>query len=258
MVDEPFHEFAHRPCPCLIVERPHHAAGLPGIDKSTLGDVPQVVIIGQVGHRRHILGHLVDQLVQRLDNVTTLADVESRQIFFQLLVELISILTHAGYFSLATSTRLEGEDDTSEGAVEEFVLIEGTYGNGHARHGDVGTHDGVAGDAVDRGTQGAGLCLVEDVAERLGNLLVAAAQLVGHLYLGQVEILRPSTQLLKGYGILEEGRFGGVDRWKPDSNSRTYGRVLSVLLGLVEIRPILQLFVFRFVVTGEVAANCFH
>ena len=160
--------------------------------------------------------------------------------------------------SLAASTRLVGEDDSAEGAVEEFVLIEGTYGNGYARHCDVGTHNGVAGDAVDRGTQGSGFRLVEDITECLGDLLVAAAQLVGHLYLGQVEILSASAQLLKGYRILEEGRFGGVGRREPDGNRRTYGCVLGVLLGLVEIRPVFQFFVFRLVVAGEVAANCFH
>ena len=124
MVDEPFHEAAHRLCPCLVVERPKQASGFPCRHESTLGYVPKGVVVGEVGKRSHVCSKLVDKAVERTDDEATLADGEPCEVFVQTLVEVVAILALAWYASVATLAWLGGEDNASEGAVEEFVLVE--------------------------------------------------------------------------------------------------------------------------------------
>lgn len=102
VVDEPFHEAAHRLCPCLLVERPEQASGFPCRYERTLGDVPKGVVVGEVGKRSHVCSKLVDKAVERTDDEATLADGETCEVFVQALVEVVAILALAWYASVAT------------------------------------------------------------------------------------------------------------------------------------------------------------
>ena len=130
VVDEPFDEAAHGLCPRLVVERPEQASGFPCRHESTLGNVPQNVVVGKVGKRSHVCSELVDKAVERLDYEATLADGKSGEVFVETLVEVVAIFALAGYASVATLAWLVGEDHASEGAVEELVLVELACGEG--------------------------------------------------------------------------------------------------------------------------------
>ena len=151
--------------------------------------------------------------------------------------------------------RLEAEHHAPEGAVEQFVLVETAGCLGHGRKGDVGAQNGVARNAVGSSTQGTGTRLVEHVANHLRHVLMAATQLVGHLHLRQVVVLRASAQILQSDGVFQECRLGGVGRWKPDGYRGLDGLVLAVALRVVDFRPLSQLLEFRLVVHEEVLAD---
>ena len=130
VVDEPFDEAAHGLCPRLVVERPKQASGFPCRYECTLGYVPKGVVVGEVGKRSHVCSKLVDKAVERTDDEATLADGETSEVFVQTLVEVVAVLALAWYASVATLAWLVGEDNASEGAVEEFVLVELACGEG--------------------------------------------------------------------------------------------------------------------------------
>lgn len=102
VVDEPFHEAAHRLCPCLLVERPEQASGFQCRYECTLGYVPKGVVIGEVGKRSHVCSKLVDKAVERTDDEAALADGETCEVFVETLVEVVAILALAWYASVAT------------------------------------------------------------------------------------------------------------------------------------------------------------
>ena len=124
VIDQPLHQLAYGLGPRLIVEHPEHAASLPGRHQRAVRHLEQHVIVSQIGQRRHIRSQTVDQLVQRADDVTALAEVETRQVLIQLLVELVGELSQPGNAPFAVATRLEAEYHAPECAVGQLVLIE--------------------------------------------------------------------------------------------------------------------------------------
>ena len=124
MIDQPFHQFAHRLGPSLIVEHPEHAAGLPCRHQRTVRHLEQHIIVGQVGQRRHVLSQFVCQLVQGSDDEAALAEVEARQILVQLLIELVRKLAQPGYAPFTIAARLKREYHSPERAVSQFVSVE--------------------------------------------------------------------------------------------------------------------------------------
>ena len=89
-------------------------------------------------------------------------------------------------------------------------------------------------------------------------MLVTATQLVGHLHLGQVEVLCKSPLSLKGYRILEEaspGRIGGRESVGHDG---FHGFGLVVAFRFLQFLPRLVLVLFFLIVLTEIAADGFH
>lgn len=72
----------------------------------------------------------VDESVERTDDEASLADGKSGEVFVEALVEVVAVLALAWYSSVASEAWLVGENDASEGAVEEFVLVELACGEG--------------------------------------------------------------------------------------------------------------------------------
>ena len=124
VINHPFHQFAHRLRPRLIVQNPEQAASLPCRHDRALRDVPEHIIIRQVGQRSHVSSQMVGQFVQRLDDESPLADAEFHQILIQFLIESIVVFTLSRNLTLASLSGLVGENHSAESTVEEFVLIE--------------------------------------------------------------------------------------------------------------------------------------
>ena len=245
-------------CPSLVVQHPQHATGLPCRDKGTLGYVPQDVVVSQVRHLRHVLGQLVGQLVQGLYDISALADVEPYQILVQRPQELLRVPALPWNAAIAAGASLVGEDHAPEGAREQVVLVELARGDRRAADGDVRAQYRIARHAIRRGTQSTSALAVVDISDHVRHLLVSAAHAVGHLHLGQVEVLSAATQILARHAVEDEGRIGNVRGRKPEGNVRPHGLLLVGRLALDLLLPLNELLQLRLVVSTEVTANGFH
>ena len=87
---------------------------------------------------------------------------------------------------------------------------------------------------------------------------MTAAQLVGHLHLGNVDVLRATAVSLKRHGIQQESRVGRVVRYKPDTLLRTIGFILVVAPRLFLFRPFQQSVGLSLIVQAEIAANSLY
>ena len=195
MIDQPLHQLAHGFCPNPVVEYPEDAAILPCTMQGALADIPKYIVIDQVGQRGHIGGQLVGQLVQGLDDESALTVAQTCQILVQLAVEIIVVLALTWYATLAFGSRLIGEHHASKSTVEELVLVEVTSRVGIGRECHAGSQYRVSRHAVFRCPQGTGTSHIIDVPDHVRKLPVSAAEAVGHLHLGQIEVLRAFKDL---------------------------------------------------------------
>ncbi len=258
VVDEPFHEMPHGSSPRLVVQCPEQASSLPCRDERTFGDVPKDVVVGKVGKRSHVGSKLVGKAVERLNNEPSLADGKPSNIFVEFFVKIVTIFALAWNAPVASLARLVREYHTSEGAVEQFLLIELACGEGSRADSDVGTQNGIARNAVGCGTQSTRTLAVVYVAHHLRDLPVPATHAVCHLHLGHVDVLGALPQLLASHGVLYEGCVGDIGGWKPESHIGSDGFLLVGALRLHQLLPLHQLRQLLLVVSAEVAAEGFH
>ena len=85
---------------------------------------------------------------------------------------------------------------------------------------------------------------------------MTAAELIGHLHLRQVEVLRTAAYLHQIHGVLDKGRVGGIRRREENGNGRLDRFVLR--LRVVKLGPFLQLLEFLIVVLLKIPTNSFH
>ena len=226
VIDEPFDHVGHCLCPSLVVEHPEDATCFPGGKEGSLGAIPKDVVVGEVGEGGHVGGEVVGELVELGNDEAAFAGVETDEVIVEFLVELVGVLALAGYASVAGGAGLVGEDHATEGAVEEIVTVELARGEGGGGDSEVAAEDGVSGDAVGGGAEGAGALAVVDVAEHLADLLVTAADTVGHFDLREVEILCATAEGFAGHSVLEECCGGDIRGREPEGHIGTGGFLL--------------------------------
>ena len=242
----------------MPVQDPQHASSLPGRHQRTLAHIPQHVIICQVGQARHVLSHLVHQLVEGMDDKLALGLIQSRQIALQLLVKPLVILALTRDATVAAGAGLVGEHHSAEGAIEEVVTVKLAGGIGRGGDGQIHPQQGIACHAVGRGAKGSRALAVIDVAQHLAHLPVSAAHAVGHLHLRHVDVLCASALRLQRHSVLQERRIGYIRGRKVESHLRS-GRLLLVCPArLHHTLPLHQSPDFPFVMPAEILAYGFH
>ena len=96
---------------------------------------------------------------------------------------------------------------------------------------------------------------VVDIAEHLADLLVAAADAVGHLDFRHIEELGAVAEGFACHSVLEEGCGGDVGGREPESHVGADRLLLVGGFGLHLLLPFDELFEFLLVVLAEVAAD---
>ena len=104
-------------------------------------------------------------------------------------------------------------------------------------------------------TQSTSTGSVVNISQQLRQFSVVAAQLVGHLYLGHVEVLRATALSLESHCVLNEGWVSGVGWWKPEGYLGASRFVLVSALGVFLFRPLYQSIHLGLIVLCEVATN---
>ena len=251
VVAKPHHEVANRAAIRLIVQNPQSGGLLPCAEYRAMRKFKQHVVISKVCQTRHLLSQLVGNLVQRLHHESPLAVIQSQQVLVQFLKETFVILTLTRNPALALATPLVGKGNTSEESVRHVPLIEQTGSLWRRAECKVYAEQGIAGHSFGSSTQSACTLAVVDVAHHLAHLLVSATHLVGHLHLGQVQILRAASLLLKCQGVLQESGRCDIGRREPEANCRTLRFLLVCSTRLHLTNPVGQLPIFHLVVVSE-------
>ena len=220
-----------------------------------MGYLEQQVVVHQVGQTGHVLSQSVDEFVQRADDEAALRDVETSQVFVQLLVELIGVLAQSGNLTTVIATRLVAEDHATKGAIGQLVLVELARRVRIRRDGKAGSDNRIARHTVGRGTQGTSPVAIVHVAQQHRHLLVTTTETVGHLHLGQVEVLRESTLCFERQRVLDERCVGRIRRRETKEYLRAGRLFLVVRLGLFPLLPFQQFVFFGLVVLTEITAN---
>lgn len=217
-----------------------------------MGELEEGVVVGEVGETGHLFRQLVGDLVELLHLEVSLAVVEPQEVLVELGEEALVVGPLTRDASVALAASLVGEGDAAEEAIGEVFLVEGAGGVGGGAEGEVDTEDGVAGNALLGGAQGAGAALhVVDIADGLAHLAVTAAHAVGHLHLREVEVLRAAALFLERHSVLQEGGVGEVGRREPEGHIGTFRLLLVRAAGLHLALPVGQALVFGLVVGAE-------
>ena len=251
MIYHPFHQFTHGTSPCLIVEDVHDASILPSVDERTFREIPDDVIISEVGQSRHISSQVVDQFIERSNDEFALANLQSRRIFINLLEESLAVFSLSRDNSATPLSLLVRERDTPESAHEELVLVE--FARRIRGRGEIEVYPQhrVPRHALSRSTERPGPLTIEDVAKHLRHLFMTAAHLVGHFDFRHVVILRMVATQFTRHRILQERRCRDVRRRKPKSHIRSNRSILAGALRPVSLLPFRELLHFSFIVHSE-------
>ena len=94
--------------------------------QGSFAEIPENVVVNQVGQRGHICGQFVCQFVQRAYDEAALTIAQASQLLIQLAVELIIIRALPWYPTVTARAWLIGEHHASKSTVEELVLVEVT------------------------------------------------------------------------------------------------------------------------------------
>ena len=87
---------------------------------------------------------------------------------------------------------------------------------------------------------------------------MSATHPVGHLHLGQIEVLRTSAKFLASHGILDKGSIGHIGWWKPETHVGASRFLLVGRFGFHLLLPFHELLQFRTVVLSQVVTDSFH
>ena len=88
------------------------------------------------------------------------------------------------------------------------------------------------------------------------KLSVSAAEAVGHLHLGQIEVLRAALRF-QGHAVQQKAGSRRIHRGEIEGNVRT-GCAILASIGIRLTLPVHELIRYRFVVLTEITANCLH
>ena len=121
------------------------------------------------------------------------------------------------------------------------------------REGHTGSQDRISRDTILGCPEGTGTSHVIDVPDHVRYLLMTAAKAVGHLHLGQVEVLR-ATVRLQGHAVQQETCCRGVNRREPEGEVRTCCAVFASI-GVRLSLPFHEFVGHPLVVSAEIAAD---